>query len=807
MSPPETVIVVLNWNGLQDTLACLKSLSALQGEEHEILVVDNGSTDGSEEAIRAAYPDLAFVQTGANLGFAGGNNAGMRWALKRGARFVLLLNNDTVVEPDFLRHMIARAKGDSKVGIVGASIAYFDTPTRLWAFGGGRFDISSAWVRHVQTALSEDELKTRGNLHFYVTGCAMLLSRALLQEVGELESSYFHFCEDVDFCLRAERAGYRIVVAREARLLHKVSATTRVSSPLFLYYNLRSRLTLVRRFGPVGAPSFRAVCTLWLRLWRPAILSGMAWSGFKALLRAYRDYREGRVGPAPTELLTRRSHGSATALLLAVLVLSGLTLAPSGSTVVSAAESAAPKPLESESKVLSSLSAGISSDPARGLPGLLYDMAADSSVSRAVLAQADRRHCRLTHQLITLLNESDAQARKRIRGLYEVHDHGPRPSERPPAWSDLRRQGVEVLAKIALSPEVGRDARMRREIAHDELSQSPGFARAAVVAARVLLWDEWWADRGLQEEFWFHPQERPDPTDWLHALRSPPGEDVHPVGELLERLADDPLAFHALLAALDPGRDGLLVRECVNLLMLYQSDFEERGLPHRHWDADQGKMVGHRAEELRAIPLAILGRVCSFTPSGATEDEVIKSYAYFWRSARFQARYWRDPLAAPSLAPWLGGLDRPVDEGGQPLAQFLKQLYVAEGFRDLLLDQIGPGQSKLVAELIEWLAIDRKEAIARGFAPGYRRLPLRPLPGDKGAFVAIPWEPMQALIREVLRHITGQAGLGEEDATSVAKNAYWTDWWQLHSSQSRWYRSAPPKEKPPTFQMESGRRK
>jgi len=136
VSSPETVIIVLNWNGKEDTLACLRSLRALEGESHEILVVDNGSSDGSEAAVRAAHPALAILQTGANLGFAGGNNAGIRWALERGARFVLLLNNDTVVEPDFLRHMLERAKRGAKTGVVGASIAYYDTPERLWAFGG-----------------------------------------------------------------------------------------------------------------------------------------------------------------------------------------------------------------------------------------------------------------------------------------------------------------------------------------------------------------------------------------------------------------------------------------------------------------------------------------------------------------------------------------------------------------------------------------------------------------------------------------------------------------------------------------------
>lgn len=299
LSLPHVVIVVLNWNGRQDTLACLRSLRELRYPRAGILVVDNGSTDGSEKAVREAYPDLPFLQTGSNLGFAGGNNAGIEWALREGADYVLLLNNDTEVEADFLGPMVEAAEADAEVAVVGASIAYHHQPDRLWAFGGGWFDVATGWVRHVQRPVDPDDLRPRGHRHFYVTGCTMLLRAGVLEEIGRLDESYFHFCEDVDLCLRAERAGYRVAVAPGARLLHRVSATTRVSSPLFLYYNLRSRLTLVRRHGPPGTPSARSVAMLWLRLWRPAILSGMAVSGWKALVQAWKDYREHRTGPAP----------------------------------------------------------------------------------------------------------------------------------------------------------------------------------------------------------------------------------------------------------------------------------------------------------------------------------------------------------------------------------------------------------------------------------------------------------------------------------------------------------------------------
>lgn len=299
MESARVVVVVLNWNGREDTLACLRSLMNVRYANKEILVVDNGSDDGSEQAVREAYPELPLIQTGRNLGFAGGNNEGIRWALEHDADHVLLLNNDTEVEPDFLEAMVDCVESSDQYGVVGAAISYYAHPDRLWAYGGGRFDVATGWVRHLSKPVPEEELRTRGTVHFYVTGCTLLIRRSLLEAIGLLDTGYFHFSEDVDFCLRAEHAGFRSVVAPHARLRHKVSATTKVGSPVFLYYNLRSRLRVISRFGPPGRPRWLPFWILWLRLWRPAVESGMAIAGWKALRRAKRDFEAGAEGPAP----------------------------------------------------------------------------------------------------------------------------------------------------------------------------------------------------------------------------------------------------------------------------------------------------------------------------------------------------------------------------------------------------------------------------------------------------------------------------------------------------------------------------
>lgn len=302
MARPSVVVVVLNWNGKEDSIACLSSLSRVDYPRFTVVVVDNGSQDGSEDAIRKTFPQHHFIQTGRNLGYAGGNNAGIQHALQTSCDYVLVLNNDTEVDPGFLTAMVDRAEQDSHIGITGAAISYADRPQSLWAYGGGRFNLATATVRHVQRVVPTSALATRGHVHFYVTGCAILMRSEMLRQVGIFDTSYFHFCEDVDLCLRAERAGYTIAVAADARIAHKVSATTRVGSPRFLYYNLRSRLTLVARYGPPGSPRPWALAILWMRLWRPAATTGMAFSGWRALARAWRDFRSGATGPAPEDL-------------------------------------------------------------------------------------------------------------------------------------------------------------------------------------------------------------------------------------------------------------------------------------------------------------------------------------------------------------------------------------------------------------------------------------------------------------------------------------------------------------------------
>src|SRR5436190_7401977 len=136
---PSVAVIVLNWNGRDDTLACLESLAGLNYDNFQVMVVDNGSTDGSVGAIRPRFPGVEIIETGRNLGFAEGNNVGIRLALDRGMDYVFLLNNDTVVDPSLLSELVAAAERCPEGGIFGAQILYHSDPLKIW-FAGARWD-------------------------------------------------------------------------------------------------------------------------------------------------------------------------------------------------------------------------------------------------------------------------------------------------------------------------------------------------------------------------------------------------------------------------------------------------------------------------------------------------------------------------------------------------------------------------------------------------------------------------------------------------------------------------------------------
>jgi hypothetical protein len=203
-----------------------------------ILVVDNASSDDSVASIRREFPSVEVIVNALNLRFAGGNNVGIRHALQKGTEYVLLLNNDTTVDPEFLTELVKRAEGDPAIGMVGAKIYYYSDPGRIW-FAGGRIEWWKGWISHIGLRESDHGQHDTSADVDYITGCCLLVKRSVIDKTGMLDERFFMYGEDVDWCLRAQRAGFRLLYEPRAKVWHKLSVS---SGGHFSWYKNRNKL-------------------------------------------------------------------------------------------------------------------------------------------------------------------------------------------------------------------------------------------------------------------------------------------------------------------------------------------------------------------------------------------------------------------------------------------------------------------------------------------------------------------------------------------------------------------------------------
>jgi GT2 family glycosyltransferase len=224
--PPSVAVVVLTWNGRDLTLDCLRSLEAVATPHVRVIVVDNASSDGTVAAVRSRHRDRVDVIVNAsNLGYAGGNNAGIRHALEGGARFVLLLNNDTTVAPDFIDELLRPMQESNDIGITAPKIYYAEPPNRIW-YAGGEISFWRGTARHPGIRETDRGQHDRARDVDYASGCALLARREVFEKVGLLDEGYPAYFEDADLCMRAARAGFRIRYVPGAKVWHRISAST-----------------------------------------------------------------------------------------------------------------------------------------------------------------------------------------------------------------------------------------------------------------------------------------------------------------------------------------------------------------------------------------------------------------------------------------------------------------------------------------------------------------------------------------------------------------------------------------------------
>lgn len=277
MNQPRVAIVVLNWNGWQDTLACVASLQALEYANFHIVLVDNGSTDGSMQEFQRALPSVELLQTGANLGFGGGCNVGIRHALASGAEYIWLINSDAVVDPGALSAMVRLAQENSALGAVGSVLFDADAVDRVQLWGGGHVGL---WLGR-----SVHSLSPGADLDF-VSGASLLLRRSALEQVGLFdEARFFMYWEDTDLGFRLRKAGWMLAVAADSKIWHKQSASLGLGNPLLDEYATRSCVRFLRLHAPIP---FVSVGLVLMRMVLKRILIGRP-DRLLAVLRGYRS--------------------------------------------------------------------------------------------------------------------------------------------------------------------------------------------------------------------------------------------------------------------------------------------------------------------------------------------------------------------------------------------------------------------------------------------------------------------------------------------------------------------------------------
>jgi GT2 family glycosyltransferase len=223
-STPEVSIVILNWNGLEDTIECLESLRETTYPNCEIIVVDNASSGNDVEVLKERYrDDIHIIENDRNYGFAEGNNIGIRYALTKQSDYILMLNNDTVVDANFLAELVRVAEEDDKAGILGGKIYYYASPNRFQSVGGR----INWWLGYIKDMSGQDDVGQFEQVaeRDYVYATAMLIKRQVIEKVGLLDSSLFFGMEDYDYCARAKKAGFKVLYVPGARVWHKQGAS------------------------------------------------------------------------------------------------------------------------------------------------------------------------------------------------------------------------------------------------------------------------------------------------------------------------------------------------------------------------------------------------------------------------------------------------------------------------------------------------------------------------------------------------------------------------------------------------------
>ncbi len=304
---PNVAVIIINYNGFKDTKSCLSSLNKATYPNFKVYLIENGSLDDSLVKIKEfikkqkfKYP-LELIISNNNLGFAGGNNLGLKKAFRDGFGYFLLLNNDTNVKPDFLDKLIEAAEKNPQVGILGPKIMYHSEPNKIW-FGGGKF----SWFgggnhldyNRVETKSEFLEAQSP-KIVDWITGCCMLLKKEVIEKIGFMREEYFLYYEDTDYNLQARKVGFQCLYVPKAIIYHKVSSVTKtLGNPTIWYYHFRNALYLAHKNAPF------LLSKLAIHLWATykfikqviKLIIPSKKESAKAIIKGIKDFYKGKMG-------------------------------------------------------------------------------------------------------------------------------------------------------------------------------------------------------------------------------------------------------------------------------------------------------------------------------------------------------------------------------------------------------------------------------------------------------------------------------------------------------------------------------
>lgn len=296
--------ILVNWNGFDFTQSCLESLRKVDFPSLKVILVDNASQNQEGPRLKRAFPEVELIENPQNLGFSGGNNVGIRYALGQGFSHVLLLNNDTEVEPDFLKEMMRKMNQTSGIGVVQPLILFLHDRKKIWSAGG-------KWISSLGRAITLGDREPIADYRFkkqeldWATGCCMLITREALQKEGLLNEQYFAYFEDVEWSLRFRDAGFRIALAEKAMIYHEAGASSKKKnpegnlSPKVFFYNVRNQFFLIRSLHRSPGDFFRTLAGLIFHLGRFSLWMGyfLIRGRFQKLNSVAKGIRDGLTEP------------------------------------------------------------------------------------------------------------------------------------------------------------------------------------------------------------------------------------------------------------------------------------------------------------------------------------------------------------------------------------------------------------------------------------------------------------------------------------------------------------------------------